>query len=153
MDSAIRNPKDFWSGAIFLGFGLAAVLIARNYSMGTAGNMGPAYFPTMIGALLTGVGAIAMVRSMVTEGQSISRINWKGLALILGAAILFGLLVSGAGLPVATIVMVLVSGMASTNFKALPFLVFAIAMAVFCTLVFAVGLGLPLPIRGAWFNF
>lgn len=153
MGSAIRNPKDFWSGAIFLGFGLAAVLIARNYSMGTAGNMGPAYFPTMVGALLAGTGAIAMVRSMVTDGQAITDINWRGLALILCATILFGLLVSGAGLPVATIVMVLVSGMASAKFKALPFLLFAIASAVFCTLVFAIGLGLPIPIHGSWFKF
>lgn len=153
MGSAIRNPKDFWSGAIFLGFGLTAVLIARNYSMGTAGNMGPAYFPTMLGALLAGIGAIAMVRAMVTDGQAISRINWKGLALVLSAAILFGLLVSGAGLPIATIVMVLVSGMASANFKVLSFLVFAVAMAVSCTLVFAIGLGLPIPILGSWLNF
>ena len=39
--SFIRNPKDFWSGVLFIAFGLAAVIIARDYAMGTAGRMGP----------------------------------------------------------------------------------------------------------------
>ena len=52
----IRNPKDFWIGLIYIFFGSSAILIARDYSMGTAIKMGPAYFPTILGGLLLTVG-------------------------------------------------------------------------------------------------
>lgn len=32
----IRHPKDFFAGLIFVGFGLAAIIIGSNYSLGTA---------------------------------------------------------------------------------------------------------------------
>ncbi len=48
----IRSTKDFWTGLIYLFFGVSAILIARDYGMGTGGKMGPAYFPTILGGLL-----------------------------------------------------------------------------------------------------
>ena len=48
----IKNEKDFWSGVMFLAFGLGFVVFARKYDMGTAARMGPAYFPTMLGGVL-----------------------------------------------------------------------------------------------------
>jgi putative tricarboxylic transport membrane protein len=152
MSTFIRNPKDFWSGAIFIGFGLAAVLIGQEYSMGTAGRMGPGYFPTILGGLLATIGAVAVVRSLLTQGEGISRFTLKGLGLVLGSTLLFGLLVRGAGLPVAIIVMVLMSGLASIKFKLVPFAIVAIGMAIFCGLVFVKGLGLPMPLIGNWFG-
>ena len=50
--SLIRHPKDFYSGLIFIGFGLAAIIIGSNYAMGTAARMGPGYFPRILGILL-----------------------------------------------------------------------------------------------------
>ncbi len=41
MASAIRNPKDLYSGLLFMAFGLAAVIMGRDYPMGTAVRMGP----------------------------------------------------------------------------------------------------------------
>src|SRR3546814_87740 len=63
MPSFIRHPKDFWTGVIFLFVGLAAVILGRDYTMGTAGRMGTAYFPTVLGGLLALIGLVAVVRS------------------------------------------------------------------------------------------
>ena len=41
----IRHPKDFWAGVLFILFGGGACIIALDYAMGTAGRMGPGYFP------------------------------------------------------------------------------------------------------------
>ncbi|MDB5838489.1 MAG: tctB4 [Herminiimonas sp.] len=68
MLSLIRHPKNFWTGIIFLLTGLAAVLIARNYSLGAAARMGPAYFPTILGSLLILIGLIGIVRSFFGHG-------------------------------------------------------------------------------------
>lgn len=45
MSSVIRAPKDFFSGALFIVIGIAAMLIARDYSMGSVGRMGRLTFP------------------------------------------------------------------------------------------------------------
>lgn len=64
----IKNEKDFWAGLMFMGFGLAAVIIASlNYQMGTAVRMGPAYFPTMLGGLLAILGFIVFLRGFLSK--------------------------------------------------------------------------------------
>ena len=47
----IANGKDFWAGLMFVAFGLAFMFVARNYAMGNAVRMGPAYFPTVLAVL------------------------------------------------------------------------------------------------------
>ena len=50
----IKSPKDFWAGLMFIGFGLFfAIWAVTHYQMGTAVRMGPAYFPAVLGGLLT----------------------------------------------------------------------------------------------------
>lgn len=152
MSSLIRNPKDFWSGVIFIVFGVAAVVIGRDYSMGTAGRMGPAYFPTVLGTLLAIIGSVAVVRSMFRSGAPVGKLAVKDLVLVLIAVLLFGFLVRGAGLAVAVPLLVLVSAFASVKFRVLPSVLLAAGMTIFCILVFVIGLGLPMPIVGPWFG-
>ena len=147
-----RSQKDFLSGLMFTAVGIAFAVGATNFDIGGAARMGPGYFPTILGGLLATIGAVAVVRSLLTQGEGISRFTLKGLGLVLGSTLLFGLLVRGAGLPVAIIVMVLMSGLASIKFKLVPFAIVAIGMAIFCGLVFVKGLGLPMPLIGNWFG-
>jgi hypothetical protein len=62
----IKNPKDFWSGVMFVGVGAFFLIWAvANYQMGTAVRMGPAYFPVLLGGLLAVLGAIVLMGSFV----------------------------------------------------------------------------------------
>jgi len=63
----IINGKDFWAGLMFIGFGLAFMLLAQNYPMGSAVRMGPAYFPTVLGGLLAVLGAMVFFRAFVSR--------------------------------------------------------------------------------------
>jgi len=153
MPSFIRDPKDFWSGVIFVFFGLAAVIIGRDYAMGSAGRMGPAYFPTILGGLLALIGVASVIRSLITKGEEIGRFAVKEAFLVLLAVVLFGVLVRDAGLFPATVVLVMLSGFASSKFKWGPFLAVAIGLAIFSVLVFVKGLGLPMPMFGPWLGF
>ena len=65
-----RNPKDFWTGLLYIFFGASAIFIARDYNMGTALRMGPAFFPTILGAVLAVIGAIAVIRSFSPARRS-----------------------------------------------------------------------------------
>lgn len=153
MPSFIRDPKDFWSGVIFVVFGLAAVIIGRDYSMGSAGRMGPAYFPTVLGGLLTVIGSIGIVRSMIKAGNPVGRFAIREIFLVMLSVVIFGILVRGAGLAIAVALVVMVSGYASLKFKVGPYLILAVGLAVFCVLVFVKGLGLPMPMFGPWLGF
>ena len=150
MPTFIRHPKDFWTGIIFLFFGLAAVVLGRDYQMGTAARMGPAYFPTVLGILLAVIGAIGVVRSFLRPGEAVGKFYVKEIILILSAVILFGVLMRGAGLVPAVLVIVLVSAYASPKFSIGPNLLLAGGLAIFSVLVFVKLLGLPMPIFGPW---
>jgi hypothetical protein len=146
----IRSSKDFWTGLIYLFFGASAILIARDYGMGTALRMGPAYFPTVLGWLLIAIGAISVIRSFIVEGTPIGAFAIRGLALVIVSVIVFGLLIKGAGLIVALPVLVIISAYASSQFRWGPTLALAAGLTLFCAFVFLKGLGVPLPILGPW---
>jgi hypothetical protein len=153
LSSFIRNPKEFWSGVMFTVFGLAAVVIGREYTMGSAGRMGPGYFPTILGAMLALMGLAAVVRSLVKKGEALGEFAIKETFFVLFGVLLFGLLLRGAGLPVAIAALVMVSAYASAKFEWKSSLLLAIGGAIFCAAVFVLGLGVPMPLGGAWFGF
>jgi len=148
----IRSTKDFWAGFIYICLGLGAMVIARDYSMGTAVKMGPAYFPTILGGLLIFIGTISVIRSFVVTGTPIGAFAFKGLFLVIGATLLVGAIVRGAGLIVALPLLVIASAYASERFCWKPTMVMALGLTLFCILVFIKGLGVPLPIVGSWFG-
>ena len=147
----IRSTKDFWSGSIYIFLGGAAILIARDYSMGTALRMGAAYFPTVLGYLLLLIGSISVVRSFIIPGTPIGGFGYKGLAFVTFAVVVFGLIVRGAGLAVAISVLVILSAYGSSRFRLAPTLLMAAGLTIFCIFVFIKGLGIPLPMLGPWF--
>lgn len=148
----IRSTRDFWSGLIYVFLGASAVVIARDYDMGTTLKMGAAYFPTVLGSLLVLVGAISVVRSFIVQGAPIGRFAFKGFLLVVGSVLLFGFIVRGAGLAVALPLQVVVSALASSRFRWGPTLAIATGLTIFCVLVFIKGLGVPLPAIGPWFG-
>ena len=147
---ATVESKDFWSGAIFAAAGLAAVGIARNYSMGTAVRMGPGYFPTMLGGLLAFIGCVLIVRAVMRPGPSVGRLAYSKLFLITVSNLLFALLLRRLGLVAALILLVVVSAYASKRFRWPIATALAVGLAVGSSIVFVWLLGLPIPIRGPW---
>jgi putative tricarboxylic transport membrane protein len=132
--------------------GSSGIIIAQDYSMGTAVKMGPAYFPTILGGLLVSIGTIAVIRSFVVAGTPIGAYALKGLSLVIGSTLLFGFLARGAGLIVALPLLVIISAYGSTRFRWGPTIVMAFGLTLFCVVVFIKGLGIPLPLLGSWFG-
>jgi hypothetical protein len=148
-----RNPRDFWAGLIYLALGMAVVWVGRSYAQGTTTRMGPGYFPSVLGAILILFGAISVARSFLRTGEKISAIAWKPLTLILGATVLFGLLLERAGLLFALPALIVVSAFASRHSPFdLTSIVALIGIVAFCVLVFVKGLGVPMPLLGSWFG-
>ena len=54
------DAREVGAGALFMAFGAAVLVYAQQYDLGTATQMGPGYFPSLLGGLLMLLGAIAM---------------------------------------------------------------------------------------------
>jgi hypothetical protein len=146
-----RNPKDLWAGIIYIAVGAAAIIIARDYGMGTPRKMGPAFFPVILSVLLIVIGIASLVRSFVQPGTPIGGFAIRGTLLVTGATVLFGVIVRGAGMIIAMPLLVIVSAYASKHFGWRTSILLAVGITAFCILIFLKGLGIPLPIVGTWF--
>jgi hypothetical protein len=149
----IRNPRDFWAGAIYLALAAVVLWIGRNYSLGSSARMGPGYFPVALGSILAVFGIVSVGRSLLRPGEAISAFAFRPLVLVLGSIALFGLLLDRVGVLIALPCLIVVSALASrysridaTSVSAL------VGMVAFCVIVFVKGLGVPMPLIGSWFG-
>lgn len=148
----LRNPKDFWTGIIYIVVGALFLFIARDYRLGTALKMGPAYFPVILSVLLILIGGISLTRSFLRPGSPIGGISPKSLLIVVASVVLFGLLIRPAGLIVALPLLVIGSAAASSRFEWRYALGLAAGLLLFCWLVFLKALGVPIPLVGTWFG-
>ncbi len=149
----IKSPRDFWAGLMFIGFGLFFALWAwGNYQMGSAVRMGPAYFPTVLGGLLTVLGLMVLFESFAMEGPRIVPFKFRPLILISVACVLYGYLMKPLGLVGATAVLVFVSALGGHEFKWKEVTILYVLLIIFSVLVFVKGLTLPFPLWPAWMD-
>ena len=141
----VRHPKDFWAGVLFIVLGGAGLLIALGYAMGSAGRMGPGYFPRWLGGILVGLGVILVARSLRLDGEKIAFPTFQPVLIVLAAVLVFGLTVVKLGLVVATILVVLVASVASHEYRWKESIIAAVILAAFVVLAFRYGLQLQLP--------
>jgi hypothetical protein len=146
----LRKPKDFFLGLIFAGIAAGVVVYSRQYELGTARQMGPGYLPLVLGLLLGGFGAFLLLSSFFGEREPGEALDMRPSILILGSTALFGLLIRPAGLIVSILVLVMVAGFAYRSRKPAPLMLYAVALAAGCVVVFPWLLGQQIPVLGYW---
>jgi hypothetical protein len=144
--AVIRHPKDFFAGLLFVAFGIAAIVIGSNYTLGTAARMGPGYFPRILGILLILLGGALAIRALRLKGDTLARWKWRPTLIVLGSVILFGLIVTHAGLVLSTILLVVLASAASPEFRPKEAAISGVLLAALAVGVFVIGLKLQLPI-------
>lgn len=150
MPAWIKNPKDFFSGIMFLsivalfGFGL------RELPIGTAFRMGPGYFPMVLLIILAGLGIAITINGLRTKGDPLGEIPWRGLLLISLPIVFFGATLKGLGLVASLGITVFLTTLASREWGILYAILTTVILVAFSWLVFIKGLGLPISMRGPW---
>ncbi len=148
---AIKSPREFYAGAIYIAFGAAGLWLGWAYPMGTAGRMGGGYFPKVLSVLLIAFGLMALARGIKVSGPRLANINARPLLLIPAACALFGLLLEPIGFIGSLFLLIVMSAMASREFRwSLQALAGAVVMVVVCALIFVKGLSVPMPLLGSW---
>ena len=147
MNNKIKSTQDFWTGLFFLVFGMATVVLSRKYNLGTTARMGPGYFPTMLGVIMAGIGAISIGRSFLSpDGGQISPLNLGLLARLLLSVVAFGFLLNPMGLFIAAFVAVFVASWAGPEFNLGEGIVVAAVLSASSWLVFVYGLRQTMPV-------
>lgn len=147
------DPVNGWCGVLFMLVGLFFAIQSANLEIGTAFRMGPGYFPLVLSAILIALGAVIFVSALRYASEPIGAVAWRGMAFILVAPIVFGLLLRGLGFIPSIFITALVAGFASSRMRPLYAAVIAAALTLFTTLVFIRGLGLPFRLFGPWLAF
>lgn len=153
----IQSQRDFAAGALFCAFGVSFAWGATTYSVGTGARMGPGYFPLIVGVLIALMGTAIMARSLIVaseDGDPIGSIAWRPLLFIIGANLLFGVLLGGLpsiglppmGLIIAVYALTLVSSLAGDQFDLKSVLILATVLAVGSYVAFVWALNLQFPI-------
>lgn len=153
----IKSQKDFFAGLMFTVVGAAFGLGATTYSIGDGARMGPGYFPLMLGVVLAILGAVIVFQSLVVEKEDGDRIGawaWKPLGYIIGANVLFGVLLGGLpkiGVPSMGLIagiygLTFVASLAGGEFKVREVAILSTILAVGSYLAFVVLLKLQFPV-------
>jgi len=144
----IRAPKDFWAGLMFVGIGFVFFYFSKQFPMGTAVRMGPAYFPSILGGLLILLGLIIFAKAFLFDGEPPRKTQWFPMLMILGSVVAFAIIIGplNLGIVAATIAVVIISAAGGYEFKWKEAIISAIVLAITVPAIFHYGLGLPFKI-------
>ena len=65
----IGNPRDFLAGLLFVAIGIATVIGASDYPLGTIRNIGPGYYPILLGIALTLLGGAIAFKGLKIRAE------------------------------------------------------------------------------------
>lgn len=157
----VKSQKDFFSGLMFMGVGIAFAWGALDYRIGDAANMGTGYFPLVLGVLLALLGAAITFKALVVEtvdGDRIGKFAWKPLFFIITANLVFGAMIGGlpsVGLPPMGLIagiyaLTFIASLAGDEFNVKEVVILGTVLAVISYLAFILLLKLQFPVWPAF---
>jgi hypothetical protein len=144
--SRIRSQQDLVAGLLFLGVAAAGLWISSGYPLGTAVRMSSGYFPRILCIALAVLGVCIIAQSLVVDGRPIGRISLRPILLIPFSVLLFALSVNTLGLVVASLLVVVIGGLASARTRWLELIIAAVVLSAGAVMIFVKGIGLLIPI-------
>lgn len=164
----IKSQKDFFSGLMFMGIGVAFAWGATDYTIGSGARMGPGYFPLVLGVLLAALGGLITFKALVVEtadGEKIGSVAWKPLIFIIAANLVFGAMLGGLhivvagrelvnlppmGLIAGIFALTIIASNAGDGFKLKEVLLLSAALAALSYVAFILVLKLQFPVWPAF---
>jgi len=144
-----------------MGMGTVFASGALGYKLGSAGRMGPGYFPLILASLMILLGVIITFKALMVRTESGDRIGgwaWKPLVFVLLSNLAFGVLLGGlpsiklppAGLIAGIYVLTIIASLAGRRFKLRDVLILATVLAAISYVTFIALLNLLMPVWPAF---
>lgn len=141
-----RDVHDLWWGGILALLGLAvAIYAALSYDIGTLRQMGPGFFPLVLGSLLAVLGVLILLPALVRESEK-RPLAWREMLAVSASLLVFGMLLDRFGIALTTPLAVLLATSVAPHKGVVWRLMLAAIITVVTWAVFVLALKMPLPI-------
>ena len=152
MKFSIKSQEDFLAGLMFIAFGIFAIVVARDYPMGSAMRMGPGYFPTYLGAIMVVIGAIITLMSTKIPGGKVSGFAWRPVIALFTAFLVYGVAMEhNFGFIPSIAIVVIIASFSVKDFRPLELGLLTGVLVLGTTALFIWGLELPYPLF--WWSY
>lgn len=140
------TSKDFLAGAIFGAIGVVAMAIAQDYGMGSLTRMGSGYFPVLLGAVISVLGGLMMLRAGVDAGsrEPVGPLAIRPAVFVIGAVAAFGLLVERAGFVAAIAALTVVAWAAGSESRGRELIGLVAVLNLIAVAIFVWALDMPI---------
>jgi Tripartite tricarboxylate transporter TctB family len=145
----IKSPQDVGAAVVFVAIGLAGVYFGQDLRFGSAGNMGPGYFPVILSWVIIAIGIVVGFKGLTVEGPRIEPVQLRPILVIVAAILAFGHLIDKIGLALTAALLTVLAGYARRDVSLWETLLLAAGLAVFSVGLFVYGLAQPFP---AWWG-
>jgi putative tricarboxylic transport membrane protein len=143
----IGNPKNFYGGLVLMGLALLAMWGVRALAGSHGVHFGPGTAPRLFSGMLFMVGAAVAVTGLVSKDRPpIERFGLRGPVFVTASILFFAAAIPAFGLLATSFATILIASVASPKTRWLEAICWAAVLSLFCTLIFVVLLGLPLPL-------
>lgn len=139
------DQSDLLGGLLMAGVGAFAAIYAGRYDFGTLRQMGPGFYPVVVGWVLTGMGGLLSVQSLLRHAPPL-RFSVGPPLLVIGVVTLFGLMLDQLGLVITLPVCAFLLTYLTGSLSVLHRFITAAVMTGLSLLIFIAGLGMLMPL-------
>jgi putative tricarboxylic transport membrane protein len=162
----VKAPLDVAGGLFLLALAVIGFAGGFNLPTGTLSGIGSGLLPKSVALLVAAFGVLLIVQGLLFEGDRLEQWHLRGPVFVLGAVLLFAILIRGStlnfggilgipvlasvkvpglGLIIAGPLAVVVSSLAERSTRPGEIVIFAIILTLLCGLLFKELLNLPIP--------
>lgn len=135
------------AGLLFGVVGAVTFFWAQEYRTGIARQMGPGYFPSLLGIILFVLGVATIIAGVAArKPDPLPKIKLEPLLLILASVVSFGLLIDRAGMVIATLFCVVFACFRRLLAHPIEVILMFLALCTFNYIVFILALGMDIPL-------
>ena len=148
MQASIRNIGEYAAAVTVIALGAFLIWEGSGYEVGSAGRMGPGFFPVSLGCLLSAIG-LALLFAPAEPNADEAALKIQPILFVLASILAFAWIAPRFGLVAATIILVIISSLAARpGVNLLYVAVLAILLPSIGYFLFVRGLGVPLSAFG-----
>lgn len=139
----VRAPQDFYGGLTLIAVALFAIWAGSDLPGQHGFSFGPGTAPRMFAGLLAVAGVIVTLGGLMADGPKVEGFAIRGPALICAGILFFALAIRSLGLIATSYITFVITIMATPEMRWRETLIAAVAMTVFCVVLFVYLLQLP----------
>jgi len=139
----VHAPRDLYGGIALMMLATVALIASSDLPGQRGFAFGPGTAPRLFSFVLAALGAAVALGGVFAEGPPIEKYRIRGPFFVIIAILAFAAMIRPLGLVPATFLTFLISILGSTEMRWVESLIAAVAMTLFCVLLFVYLLNLP----------